>query len=205
MSGDREAQGNFTKTKAGHTVNRLMTEQKNRAAESLRRLACIVRNTTLTENDAGGQIGNYRNRTAARLDSMATYVRGADFSTILRDASQFARRRPEVLLGGTIATGLLVAYFLKASKRGAAEPWSSAAGRWHEALQKSAQVVSSAADTLKQRAGARGLSPEAVVEKVTGNQPEKHIAIVGDRLMGGQHESDNVVEKRSHGGQEAVR
>ena len=128
MSGDREAQGDFTNTKAGHTVSRLMTEQKNRAAESLRRLACIVRNTTLTADDVGGQIGNYRNRTAGRLDSMATYVRGADFPTILRDAGQFARR-PEVLLGGTIVTGLLVARFLKTSKRGAAEPWSSAARR----------------------------------------------------------------------------
>ena len=124
MSGDREAQGDFTKTKAGHTVSRLMTEQKNRAAEGLHRLACIVRNTTLTENDVGGQIANYRNRAAARMESMATYMRGADFPTILRDASQFARRRPEVLLGGTIVTGLLVANFFKASRRGAAEPWT---------------------------------------------------------------------------------
>src|SRR4030095_11105915 len=109
---------------------------------------------------------------------MATYVRGADFPTILRDAGELARRRPEVLLGSTIVTGLLVARFLKASKRGAAEPWSSAAGRWHEALQKSAQVVSSAADTLKKGAEARGLSPEAVVEKDTGPPLGKHIAIV---------------------------
>jgi hypothetical protein len=148
MSRGREAQGNFTKAKAGHTVSRLMTEQKNRAAEGLHRLAGVVRNTALTQNDVGGQIGNYSNRAAARLDSMATYVHGADFPTIFRDAGQFARR-PEVLLGGTIVTGLLVARFLKKSKRGAAEPWSSAAGRWHEALQKSAQVVSSVADTLK--------------------------------------------------------
>jgi hypothetical protein len=100
-----------------------------------------------------------------------------------------------VLLGGTIVTGLLVARFLKASKRGVAEPWSSAAGRWHEALQKSAQVVSSAADTLKKGAEARDLSPEAVVEKVTGPQLGEPIAIVGDHVMGGKHESDNVVEK----------
>jgi hypothetical protein len=195
MSDDTEAEGNFTKAKAGHPASRLMTEQKNRAAASLHRLACVVRNTALTQDDVGGQIGNYRNRTAARLDSMATYVRGADFPTILRDVGQFARRRPEVLLGGTIVTGLLVARFLKASKRGAAEPWSSAAGRWHEALQKSAQVFSSAADTLKKGAEARGLSPEAVVGKVTGPQLGEPIAIVGDHVMGGKHESDNVVEK----------
>jgi len=195
MSGDTEAEGNFTKAKAGHPVSRLMTEQKNRAAEGLHQLACVVRNTALPQNNVGGQIGTYRNRAAARLDSMSTYVRGADFLTILRDAGQFARRRPEVLLGGTIVTGLLVARFLKASKRGVAEPWSSTAGRWHEALQKSAQVVSSAADTLKKGAEARGLSPEAVVEKVTGPQLGEHIAIVGDHVTGGKHESNNVVEK----------
>jgi hypothetical protein len=65
----------------------------------------------------------------------------------------------------------------------------------HEALQKSAQVVSSAAETLKKGAEARGLSAEAVVEKVTGPQLGEHIAIVGDHVMGGKHESDNVVEK----------
>jgi hypothetical protein len=195
MNGDTEAQGHFTQAKAEHPVSRLMTEQKNRAAAGLHRLACVVRNTALTQDDVGRQIGIYRNRTAARLDSMATYVRGANFPTILRQAGQFARRRPEVLVGGTIVTGLLVARFLKASKRGAAEPWSSAAGRWHEALQKSAQVISSAADTLKKGAEARGLSPEAVVEKVTGPQLGEPIAIVGDHVMGGKHESDNVVEK----------
>jgi hypothetical protein len=50
-------------------------------------------------------------------------------------------------------------------------------------------------DTLKKGAEARALSPEAVVEKVTGPQLGKHIAIVGSHVMGGKHESDNVAEK----------
>jgi len=177
-----ETPGDFTKEKAEHTVSRLMTEQKNRAAEGLHLLACVVR-ATATPNHVGGEIGHYRNQAAARLDSMATYVRGADFQTMLRDAGQFARRRPEVLIGGTIVTGLLVVGFFKVSKRGAAEPWS-AAGRWVEALQKSARVVSSAADTLKKDVEARGLSPEAVLEKVSESQLGKSIALVSDRVRG---------------------
>ena len=182
MNGSPERPGDFTKEKADYTVSRLMTEQKNRAAEGLHRLACVVR-TTATQYQVGGEIGSYRNQAAARLDSMATYVRGADFPTMLRDAGRFARRRPEVLIGGTIVTGLIVAGLLKVSKRGAAEPWS-AAGRWVEALQKSAQAVSSAADTLKKDVEARGLSPEAVLEKVSGSQLGKSIAIVSDRVRG---------------------
>jgi hypothetical protein len=168
---------------AGQQVIRLMTEQKNRAADGLHRLACALRVTTQNreQNDVGGQIATYTNRAGARMESMSTYMRGADFPTMLRDAGQFARRRPEVLLAGAILTGLLVASLLKASGRGAAEPWTSATGRWRAALQKGTQAVSGAGDTLKQGADARGLSPEAVVEKVTGSRLGKYVAIVSSR------------------------
>jgi hypothetical protein len=112
---------------------------------------------------------NYSNWAAARMDSISDYLRGADFPTMLRDAGRFARRRREVLLVGTFLTGLLVGRFLKASRRGAAEPWTSATGRWHEALQKGTRVVSAAAHSLKQGAEARGLRPEAVVETDLGS------------------------------------
>jgi hypothetical protein len=191
---------------AGQQVNRLMTAQKNRAANGLHRLACALRDTTQNreQNDVGGQIAT-SDRAAARIESMSTYMRGTDFPTMVRDAGQFARRRPEVLLAGTILTGLLVASLLKASRRGAAETWTPATGRWHTVLQKGTQAVSAAADTLKQGAEGRGVGPEAVVEKVTGLGSGKYVAIAVDRLMGRKHESDNVVEKRSRGGQEAIR
>jgi hypothetical protein len=108
-------------------------------------------------------------------------MRGADVSTMLGDAGQFARRRPEVLLAGTVLAGLLVARLLKASRRAAPEPWTSA-GRWHETLQKGTQAVSAAADTVKQGAKARGLNPEALVEKLTGARLGKHALIAGSRL-----------------------
>jgi len=169
---------------AGQQISRLMTEQKNRAADGLHRLACALRDTrpNLGQNDIDGPITTYTNRAAAQLESMSTYMRGADFPTMLRDAGQFVRRRPEVLLAGTILTGLLMASLLKASRRGAAEPWTSATGRWHAALQKGTQAVSAAADTLKQGAEARGLSSEAVVERVTGSRLGKQVATAGNRL-----------------------
>ena len=167
---------------AGHQVNRLMTEQKNRAADGLHRLACALRDTTpnLRQNDVGGQIPTYANRAAARMDSTATYLRGADFPTMFRDAARFARR-PEVLVVGTIVTGLLVARFLKVSRRDAPKSWRS--GRWHEALQKGAQVLSSAPETLREGARARGVRAAAVVENITSPRLGKHISVIGDRLV----------------------
>ena len=169
--------------RAGQQVNRLMTTQKNRAADGLHRLACALRDTTQNreQNDVGDQIATHTDRAAARIESMSTYMRGTGFSTMLRDAGKFARRRPEVLLAGTILTGLLVASLLKASRRGAAEPWTSAKGRWHEALQKGTQAVSAAADSLQRGAEARGLSSDSVVETITGSRLGKYIALAGNR------------------------
>jgi hemerythrin superfamily protein len=193
MSDDIEVPGHFTKEKAGQKASRLMTQQKNRAADGLQRLAGVVRNTALTQNDFGGQTGNYRNRAAARMDSMATYMRGADFPTMLRDARRFARR-PEVVLVGTVVTGLLVARFVKVRRRRATAPWRLAAGRWNDALQKGAQVVSAAADALREGAEARGLRPEAVVDSVTGSRLAKHIALIGDRIMGGNMKATTLLK-----------
>ena len=164
-------------------VSRLMTDQKNRAADVLHRLACALGDTTqnLGQNDVGGQIATYSSGAAARMESISTYVRGADFSTMLRDAGRFARRRPEVLLAGSILTGLLVASLLKASRRGAAEPWTSATGRWHVALRKGTQAALAAADTMKQQAEARAPRPEAVVRKVTESRLGKYVAVAGHR------------------------
>src|SRR5262245_62097591 len=80
---------------------------QDRAADGLHRLACLVRSEPSTQSDAASQIAHYRNGAAARLDSMATYVRGADLPTALRDVGQFARRRPEVLVVGGFLTGFL--------------------------------------------------------------------------------------------------
>jgi hypothetical protein len=168
---------------AGQQVNRLMTVQKNRAADGLHRLACALQDTTQNreQNDVGSPIATYTDRAAARIESMSTYMRGTDFPTMLRDAGRFARRRPEVLLAGTILTGLLVASLLKVSRRSTATPGTLAPGRWHSVLQKGTQAASAAADTLKQGADARGLSPVAVVQKVTGSRLGKYVASAGDR------------------------
>jgi hypothetical protein len=147
--------------RSGSSVNKLMAAQKNRAANGLHRLACALTDTTQNheQNDRGSQIATNAEWDASRIESMSTYLRETEIPTILRDAGQFARRRPEVLLAGTILTGLVMGLvmerLLKSSRRGPAVPWAPATGRWHAALQKGTQAVSAAADTLKQGAEAQ--------------------------------------------------
>ena len=193
MSGDLEVPGHFTRAKTGQKVSRLMTEQKNRAADGLHRLAGVVRNTAVTRSDAGAPIGGYRDRAAAGMDSMATYLRAADFPTMLRDAGRFARR-PEVVVVVTMVAGLLVVRVLKPSRRRAADPWRSAAGRWNGAIQKGAQIVSVAADTLREGVEAHGLRPQAVVENVTGSRLANYIALIGDRIIGGNMKATTLLK-----------
>jgi hypothetical protein len=194
MNGDTDVQGQLIQpTRGGQAkqlARRLMTDQKNRAADGLQHLAGRVRPTATTPSDAGGQFVGYRHGAAAGLDSMATYVRAADLPTVLRDAGRLARR-PEVLAAGAFLTGLLVARFLRVPTRRVDQSWRAAADRWRDALQKGAQVASvaaaqaasSAADTLRHTAESRSFSPETVVEKVTGSRLGKQLAIVGDHLM----------------------
>jgi hypothetical protein len=74
MSSDLKTPDHFTRAKTGQRFSRLMTEQKNRAADGLQRLAGVVRKTAVGQDEVGG------------------------------------------------------------SRRRAADPWMSAAGRWNEAI-----------------------------------------------------------------------
>ena len=167
---------------AAQQVSRLMTEQKNRAADGLHRLAGALRERThhLGQIGARGRIATSADRAAAGIDSASTYVRGADFPTMFRDAGRLARRRPEVLLAGGFVAGLFLGRYLKASRRDAGGLWTSA-DRWHEALERGTKIVSEAADAVKQGIEARGLSPESVVQKIAGSQLAKHVAVAGNR------------------------
>jgi hypothetical protein len=98
-------------------VSTLIADQKQIAAERLGSFAGMLRDAaqTLEKHDVGDSIGSYTNRAADQIDAISKYVRTTSFQTMLGDAGQFARRRPEVFLGGTLLAGLLVARFLKAS------------------------------------------------------------------------------------------
>jgi hypothetical protein len=64
-------------------------------------------------------------RAARQMDRAARYVRHSELRDVVRDFEELARRRPAVLVGGSFATGVLLARFLKSSgERGERTTWS---------------------------------------------------------------------------------
>ena len=98
-------------------VQQLVGQQKDQAADRLGSLAGALREAgrKLSEGEQGGDFGRYADRAAEQVDRLSTYLRDNDLRGFVRDTENFARRRPEVFLGGALLAGLALARFLKAS------------------------------------------------------------------------------------------
>jgi hypothetical protein len=62
-------------------------------------------------------MATYSNQVAERVESFATYLEDHNVEDLLREAESFARRQPELFLGGAFTLGLLAARFFKSSQR----------------------------------------------------------------------------------------
>jgi hypothetical protein len=94
----------------------MLNQQKGRAAEGLGSVASALRQTgeTLEEQDQG-MLGQYAQRAADQVEQIADQLRNRDVDEILYEVEGFARREPEIFLGGAVLLGLLAARFLKSS------------------------------------------------------------------------------------------
>jgi len=99
-------------------VQGLIAEQKNRFAGRLSGLAGALREAgeKLDQQDENS-LGHFALSAAGKIDQLSSYLRDRQLSGFVRDAETYARRRPEVFLGGSFVAGLLLARFLKASNQ----------------------------------------------------------------------------------------
>lgn len=97
-------------------VSRLVSERKDQTAERLGGLAGALRDTAhkLQEQDGEG-FGQYADRAAEQVERLSNYLKDHDLQGFVRDTETFARRRPDLFLGGTFLAGLALARFLKSS------------------------------------------------------------------------------------------
>ena len=102
---------------AGDFVSGLVSRQKDQAADRLGGVAGALRDVAnrLQEQDQSTGFGQYATRAADQVDRLSHYLRDRDLNTFFRDTETFARRHPDVFLGGTFLAGLLLARFLKSS------------------------------------------------------------------------------------------
>ena len=91
-------------------------DKKGNAAQSLGTVAEALREAAnkLGEGEAG-PLGTYAESAAEQVDKIARYLREKDLQSLSRDAQTFARRHPEVFLGGAFLAGIMAARFLKSS------------------------------------------------------------------------------------------
>src|SRR4051794_5085946 len=103
-------------SQARDQVSQLVSQRKDQAAERLGGLAGALRDTAhkLQEQDADG-FGQYADRAAEQVDKLSSYLKDHDLRGFVRDTETFARRHPDLFLGGTFLAGLALARFLKSS------------------------------------------------------------------------------------------
>ena len=98
-------------------VESLVVRQKDGASDRLDGVAAALRHTALTleEGNLDADLGRYAARAARQVERLSNYLRDTDLRDLARDTAEFARRRPELFLGGTFLAGLMLARFLKSS------------------------------------------------------------------------------------------
>lgn len=108
---------------ARETATGAVGTQKGRAAESVSGLAQALRQTgqQLEQNNQGTFV-NAIDRAANRLERFSDDLEHKSVDELLTDVQGFARRDPQLFLGGAVVLGLLAARFLKSS---AARPMST--------------------------------------------------------------------------------
>ncbi len=137
-------------------VQNLVGERKDRAAEQLGGFAGSLREAARKLEDGEGgatALGRYAQTAADQVDRVSQYLKARDLTTFVRDAETFARRHPDVFLGGTFIAGLILARFFKASER-----------RHQDDLAEDWQTVS-----YNESAGVYGSSPSGAYGTSYGN------------------------------------
>jgi hypothetical protein len=93
-----------------------LESQKEMAAKELHGVANALRQTgsNLRQQDQT-MFAQYSNRAADGVERISTYLEEHELEDFVHEAEDFARRQPELFIGGAFTLGLLAARFLKSS------------------------------------------------------------------------------------------
>lgn len=100
---------------AGGRIEKVAAEGKDTVAQRIARVAAAMRAAGEAMQGEEPQIANYPLRFAERLERVSTQLRDRDVRALMIDVEDFARRRPELFLGGVLVAGVAVGRFLRAS------------------------------------------------------------------------------------------
>lgn len=94
----------------------MLDQQRHTAASQLHTVGeAVHRAADKFREDRDENIAGYVDAVADEVDRCARYLEQRDMGSLVRDTQRFARRNPEVFLGGMFFAGLALSRFLKAS------------------------------------------------------------------------------------------
>lgn len=114
---DLEEQVTRGRQRAMEQGQEFVQHQKEKAAEEVHIFGSAIRAAAETlQEENHGHIAGYIEAAADELESVSTYLRERRFEELYHDANRFARRHPEIFLGGMFLAGIAITRFLKASE-----------------------------------------------------------------------------------------
>lgn len=151
-----KSQAAAAKDEAVERGRSFVAQQKERTASELGALGNAARDIAEKLRREGHEsVAEYTEMIAGGIDRTAGYLRNSQFDRLYRDASDFARRRPQVVLGGLFVAGLALSRFLKASQSEVEPEDAPSPGdpNWSSAGQRnvSGQGIMSADDSGQRR------------------------------------------------------
>jgi hypothetical protein len=107
-------QARRTAEEARQKAKSSLESQKGEAAHTLHSVADALRGSTgHLRQDNHDTVAHYAERLADQVDRFSEELRHKDVEQIMHDVENFARRRPEIVLGAAVALGFMAARFLK--------------------------------------------------------------------------------------------
>lgn len=103
---------------AQHTAKAMLSEQKSAAADALGGLAQALRRTAESLQEHHEEtVAYYTDAAAEQVERFSARLRDTDLNELVSGAEDYARRQPELFLGGAVALGFVLGRFLKSSGR----------------------------------------------------------------------------------------
>lgn len=114
----REGTATIASQAQGQAAEAVGRTQKQ-TAERLMSLASALRQAgDQLERDDAASFGRYAGLAADQVQRASDYLQGKDLGELTRDTETFARRHPDLFLGGAFLAGVMLARFLKSSPDG---------------------------------------------------------------------------------------
>ena len=101
----------------GDELSRTGEQQKERGADALRHFAGAIDSAASELENQSPAVAHIVHETARRVDGLSSQLANRNVNELIEQAAEFARARPALFIGGSVAAGFALARFLGSSAR----------------------------------------------------------------------------------------